>query len=322
MSSKSPHVRIGEAARRLGMTTAAIRAWETRYGLPAPERTAGGLRLYSERELARVRAMRDLIAEGMAPAEAARMVADAAPAASGEAGAVAGGDSPDARAAAGGYAGPVTLDSLAGDLEERLNDFDDAGSQATLDRLLAQFSAEVVVAEVVLPVLRRIGERWRSGGVAIAQEHFGTTVLRERLLALARGWDRGGGPRSVLACPPGELHDVALIAFGLSLRTHGWRVTYLGQNTPWETLVATIERLEPSAVVLAATMPESLEAIENELTNIADRTRLYIGGAAASGSELERCSSLPGSPVEAARVVAREAAARPGDTGATNVVRQ
>jgi MerR family transcriptional regulator, light-induced transcriptional regulator len=318
MSNQARHLRIGEAARRLGMTTAAVRAWETRYGVPAPERTAGGLRLYSDRELARVRTMRELVAGGMAPAEAARMVADAA--ISGEATTSAAGGA-DTRVTAGGYASPAALDSLAGELEERLAEFDEAGSQATLDRLLAQFSAEVVVAEVVLPVLRWIGDRWRSGGVAIAQEHFSTTVLRERLLALARGWDRGIGARAVLACPPGELHDVGLIAFGLSLRTHGWRVTYLGQNTPLETLVATVERLAPSAVVLAATMPESLHAIENELTHIADRTRLYVGGAAASGSELGRCSPLPESPVEAARVVAREAASRADDASASNVVR-
>ena len=305
MSNSTRHLRIGEAARRLGMTTAAVRAWETRYGVPSPERTTGGLRLYSEDELARVRAMRDLVAGGMAPAEAARMVAEApiggdptSPAA----------DDRDARGSAGDYAGPAALEPLADDLEARLTDFDEAGAQATLDRLLAQFSAEVVVADVVLPVLRRIGERWRGGGVAIAQEHFSTTLLRERLLALARGWDRGIGPRALLACPPGELHDVGLIAFGLSLRTHGWRVTYLGQNTPRETLVATVEQLAPNAVVVAATMPESLDTVQNELAPIADRARIYVGGAAATESELAGCSPLPASPVAAARVVAREAA--------------
>jgi MerR family transcriptional regulator, light-induced transcriptional regulator len=308
MSTKPRHLRIGEAARRLGMTTAALRAWETRYGVPAPQRTAGGLRLYSEEELARVGAMRDLVAGGMAPAEAARAVADLA--IGEEEAPTAGTDRSAASGTAAGYASPAALESLAGELEERLTEFDEAGAHATLDRLLAQFSAEVVVADVVLPVLRRIGERWRRGGLAIAQEHFSTTLLRERLLAMARGWGRGIGPRAVLACPPGELHDVGLIAFGLSLRTHGWRVTYLGQNTPSETLVATVERLAPSVVVIAATMPESLDAVRNELIRIGDRARLYVGGAATCGAELDGYTPLPESPVEAARVVAREAAPR------------
>lgn len=294
------------------MTTAAVRAWETRYGVPTPDRTAGGLRLYSEEELERVRAMRDLVDGGIAPAEAARMVADASVREEGTGGEGAGSAvrGPGETEPAADYTSPAALASLADELEAKLAGFDESGAQATLDHLLAQFSAEVVVADVVLPVLRRIGERWRGGGVAIAQEHFSTTLLRERLLALARGWDRGIGPRAVLACPPGELHDVGLIAFGLSLRTHGWRVTYLGQNTPPETLVATVERLAPSAVVVAATMPESLDAAKSELTQIADGARLYLGGAAASGSELASCTPLPESPIDAARVVARDAATR------------
>jgi DNA-binding transcriptional MerR regulator len=306
MSNNGQHLRIGEAARRLGMTAATIRAWETRYGIPAPERTGGGLRLYSERELARVRAMRDLVAEGMAPAEAARMVLAEAESGASAAAAATGGVAAPARP--GGYATPAALDALAADLEERLAEFDEAGAQATLDRLLAHFSAEVVVAEVALPALRRIGDRWRDGGVAIAQEHFGTTVLRERLLALARGWDRGIGPRAVLACPPGELHDVGLVAFGLSLRTHGWRVTYLGQSTPWETLAATTEQLAPRAVVLAATMPESVDAIEADFGALAERVRLYVGGAAATARKFDGWTPLPESPVEAANIVAGQAA--------------
>ena len=63
------------------------------------------------------------------------------------------------------------------------------------------------------------------------------------LLALARGWGGGDGPVAVLACPPGEQHDLGLIAFGLALRARGWRIAYLGQDTPIDTAAATAERL-------------------------------------------------------------------------------
>src|SRR3954452_16515941 len=220
-------LRIGEAARRLGMSPELLRAWETRYGIPVPERTAGGLRVYPEAELERLQAMRDLVEGGMAPAEAARAVTMQAPAASADG-----------------------LEPLTAELAGRLDAFDDAGAQAVLDRLLADFSAEVVVGEVILPTLRRLGERWSEGEVSVAQEHFASTLLRGRMLALGRGWDRGVGPRAVLACPSGELHDLGLIAFGLALRTHGWRITYLGQDTPIDTLVQTLAALEPAALVL------------------------------------------------------------------------
>jgi methanogenic corrinoid protein MtbC1 len=92
----------------------------------------------------------------------------------------------------------------------------------------------------------------RGGEVSIAQEHFASNVLRGRLLGLARGWDRGAGPRAVLACPPDERHDLGLLIFGLALREHGWRITFLGADTPSNTLVETVQRIGPEALVLAA----------------------------------------------------------------------
>src|SRR4051812_3941101 len=271
-------LRIGEAARRLGMSPELLRAWETRYGIPVPERTAGGLRLYPEAELERLRAMRDLVGEGMAPAEAARVVGSPEPAVSVDG-----------------------LEPLAAVLGERLEAFDDTGAQGVLDRLLADFSAEIVVGEVILPTLERMGERWASGDISVAQEHFASTLLRGRMLALGRGWARGVGPRAGLACPSRELHDLGLIAFGPALRTHGWRITYLGQDTPVDTLIQTVKALEPAALVLAATNVTTLTSVVNQLAAMPDSTTLYVGGRGATGPGIK----LADEPAAAAREVVR-----------------
>src|SRR3954447_16674381 len=272
-------LRIGEAARRLGMSPELLRAWETRYGIPTPERTAGGLRVYPDAELERLREMRDLVAGGMAPAEAARAVS----------------------AAAGEVASPEGLEPLTSELGARLEAFDDDGAQGVLDRLLARFSAETVVGEVIMPTLERLGARWATGEVTVAQEHFASTLVRGRMLALRRGWDRGVGPRAVLACPSGELHDLGLIAFGLALRTHGWRITYLGQDTPVDTLVQTVAALEPAALVLASTDARTMARVVNQLAAIPDSTKLYVGGRGAMGPGIR----LPEEPAAAAREVVR-----------------
>src|SRR5436190_10712877 len=239
------------------MSPELLRAWETRYGIPVPERTAGGLRVYTDVELERVRAMRDLVGGGMAPAEAADAVGRTAPVAAG------------------------ALDPLADELRERLVAFDDDGAQAVLDRLLASFSAEAVVGAVILPTLERLGEGWARGEVTVAQEHFASTLLRGRMLALGRGWDRGAGPRAVLACPSGELHDLGLIAFALALRSHGWRITYLGQDTPAETILSAAEALQPAAVVVAAVDAAHLRPALAHLADV--RSQLYFGGRGAAG---------------------------------------
>jgi len=204
-------LRIGELSRRVGVPVESLRAWERRYGLLTPSRTQGGFRLYGEDDVARVLAMRANLDRGLFAAEAARLAL-----------------SEDVTEPSRSPA-PV---ADASELAAALDRFDEAGAQQALDRLLATLTIDVVLRDVLLPYLHKLGERWESGETSIAQEHFASNVLRGRLTALARGWDRGSGPRVLLACVEGERHDIALVAFGLALRGHGWRVSYLGADTP------------------------------------------------------------------------------------------
>ena len=133
-----------------------------------------------------------------------------------------------------------------------------------LDRLLADVGVTTVISEVIVPYLVDLGERWADGSATIAEEHFATSLIRGRLLGLARGWDGGSGPRALLACPSGEQHDLGLICFGIALRGHGWRITYLGADTPQSTLIEAAAQLTPNIIVLAATKPSRLRALAGE----------------------------------------------------------
>jgi DNA-binding transcriptional MerR regulator len=276
-------LRIGELARRTGVATDLLRAWERRYGLLAPTRTESGYRLYSSADVRRVGRMRELLATGVSAAEAAREALSEPPAV--EAAAVEG--------------VPIEL----GDAIRRL---DDAAAHAAFDRLLADFSLDAVLIGAVLPLLRELGEGWERGEVSIAQEHFASHLVRGRLLGLARGWDRGSGPRAVLACPPEERHDLGLLIFGLALREHGWRITFLGGDTPVETLAETVERLVPEAVVLSATDSARFDAISAALRALAGRTTTWIAGPGADAGAAERSGSrlLDVPPIAAAALVA------------------
>jgi DNA-binding transcriptional MerR regulator len=257
-------LRIGELSRRAGVSPELLRAWERRYGLLRPQRSAGGLRLYTSADVERVRVMRAHLAEGLAAAEAAALAAEA----------VAG----DVDVAATAGLAPA---ALRGELAEALDEFDEPRAQAALDRLLSLATVDTLLGEVVLPYLRELGDRWRRGEASVAQEHFASGVLRGRLLALARGWGLGIGPVAVLAGLPGERHDLGLIAFGLALRARGWRIVFLGSDTPIETVAELSRRLEPSLVVLSAVSAERVRPIAGELRGLAGRHRLALGGAAA-----------------------------------------
>ena len=147
------------------------------------------------------------------------------------------------------------------DLADALDRFDEPRAQAILDRLLAVATVDTLLSDVVLPYLHELGERWARGDASVAQEHFASSVLRGRLLGLARGWGQGIGPAAVLACLPGEQHDLGLIAFGLALRARGWRIVYLGTDTPIETVEEVSRRLDPSLVVLIAVTDERVQPV-------------------------------------------------------------
>jgi DNA-binding transcriptional MerR regulator len=284
-------LRIGELSRRLGVSDHVLRAWERRYGLLRPVRSAGGFRLYSEADEARIRRMQELLAQGLSAAEAARAALaehDAAPAVS----------EADGR---GGLA-----DALVA-LDRALGDMDEPAAQAVLDRLLTTFTLETVLREVVLPYLWDLGERWQSGVVSVGQEHFASNLIRGRLAALARGWGHGQGPRAILACPPGELHDLPLLAFGIALNRNGWRIGYLGADTPIDDLMRTTADIGPDLVVLAATTPERFDGTARGLSRLARATRLALGGRGATAAFARRVGAqlLAEDPITAAERLSR-----------------
>jgi DNA-binding transcriptional MerR regulator len=276
-------LRIGELSKRTGVSPELLRAWERRYGLLRPTRSSGGLRLYDTAEVGRVRLMQQHLAEGLAAAEAAAAAV---------------------RVAVGDDAAPAALSEQ---LSEALDGFDEPRAQAILDRLVAVITVEALLSEVVLPYLRDLGERWARGDASIAQEHFASVLLRGRLLGLARGWGVGLGPAAVLACQPGEQHDLGLIAFGLALRARGWRILYLGPDSPIDTVQDACRRLEPSLVVLSAVAREHVRSVVEQLLGLGARHRLALGGAAAASGVVgsEEVLLLTGDPIaEAARVTA------------------
>jgi MerR family transcriptional regulator, light-induced transcriptional regulator len=279
-------LRIGELSKRAGVSPELLRAWERRYGLLRPARSAGGLRLYSPADVERVALMQRHLAEGMAAAEAAALAVR---------------DAVDEDAARTALRPAAIRDELAAALDV----FDEPRAQAILDRLLALATVETLLAEVVVPYLQDLGERWKRGEASVAQEHFASGVLRGRLLGLARGWGLGLGPVALLACLPGEQHDLGLIAFGLALRSQGWRIVYLGPDSPIDTVADVSHQLEPSLVVLNAVSRERMRPVLPKLRSLAKGHRLAIGGSAAEDETLEKDGilALTGDPTaEAARV--------------------
>jgi DNA-binding transcriptional MerR regulator len=267
-------LRIGELSKRSGVSPELLRAWERRYSLLRPTRSSGGLRLYSLDDLERVRSMRRHIDGGLAAAEAAALVS---------------------RSPVGEATGKTAIASAAdaqSELAAALDAFDEPAAQAVIDRLLATTTLDVFLGEIVLPYLYELGERWERGDASVAQEHFASSVLQGRLLGLARSWGLGLGPVAVLACLPGEQHELGLAAFGLALRARGWRIGYFGGNTPLDTVAKAADSLQAQLVVLSAVSDDRVRAAGPELRPLAERHRVAIGGAGARGNAVEEAGAI------------------------------
>jgi MerR family transcriptional regulator, light-induced transcriptional regulator len=306
------YLRIGELARRTGASPELLRAWERRYGLLHPTRSQGGFRLYTAADEARIRRMREYLAGGVSAAEAARLAVDAetrpttaqtasedvrAPRASAQATAP-----PDPTRDMAADAPRPVLRAAARDLVAALDRFDDGQAHAVLDRLFSAYRIETVLRDLLIPYLHDLGERWARGDVSVGQEHFASNLLRGRLLGLARGWGQGHGPAAILACPPGEQHDLGLLAFGITLQRRGWRIIYLGPDTPIATIRHVALGAVPQLVLLAGVAPGPLAEHADAIADLASQTPVALGGAGASAELAARVGArlLEQDPVTAA----------------------
>ncbi len=278
-------LRIGELSRRLGLTPAVLRAWERRYGVPRPHRTPAGQRLYDAADEARLRRMLSHIERGFSPVVAARFSGDPAPAGAG---------------AGNG------LEPLTGELRDALHAFDGDAAQRALDRLVAGYALDSVLRDAVLPVLRDLGDRWERRELTVGQEHFASALVGGRLHGLARGWDAGHGPRALLACPSGERHDLGLLCFGLALRERGWRVWFLGADTPVAEIRDGAALVAAELVVLGAVREGPLLDLAGTLNGLGEPAiRLCAGGRGATDAVARRLGAerLPDDPIAAADLV-------------------
>jgi DNA-binding transcriptional MerR regulator len=258
MSFPAEGLRIGEFARRVGVSAAVLRAWERRYGLLEPIRSAGGFRLYTAEDAERVGRMQQGLDQGLSAAEAARA----------------------ARASA--RRSESLFENAAERLLAAIRAYDEAAVHDVLDESFAAFGLEAVLRELILPALTQVGREWEQGTLTVSQEHFASNVIRARLLSLARLWGRGAGPVAVLACAPGEQHDISLLAFGLVLRTHGWRIIFLGADTPITTLAQAAEGTGSALTVLASFDPSRLEAESTRIRRLARKLPLVLSGPGAT----------------------------------------
>lgn len=240
-----------------GIPADTFRAWERRHGLPNPARTAGNHRLYSERDIAIVRALKQMTDDGIsisrAVAIARRRIESALEL------------EPPADA-------PTDSGCLL-DLRERLitafTHFSTNGANRVIEEAMVLFGPETVALEIIQPSLIDMASRWERGDVCAAMQHFATAWCMHKLASLFNASQPERGRPTVLAsCVEGELHEIGLLISAVVLSRAGYRVVYLGANMPGEELLEAVQRVDPDAVMLAAPSESSVEPLRAAIDTI------------------------------------------------------
>ena len=290
---------ISEASARTGVGAPLIRAWERRYGVVSPTRTASGYRLYDDATLRVLVTMRSLVESGWTASEAAR--------------AIRAGEVPVEDVATD----PVAMRSPSvsavaanrGRMIERFVAAAEAASatetEAALDEILASGSFEAVVDDVLLPAVAALGDSWAAGRMSVAAEHAASSAATRRLSAVYQAAGIPVRTSVVVGLPPASRHELGALAFAAALRRRGVGVLYLGSDVTVDGWIDAVSRTRARAAVIGVVTAEdrASAAAVIEVLRARDVPLVAVGGAAASGAAVAASWPGPGVATLPARVV-------------------
>jgi methanogenic corrinoid protein MtbC1 len=287
--SDEPIYNMKAVEQQTGISAATLRAWERRYTLIEPKRTASGYRLYSERDVALLRWVRQQMNEGLTISRVVAMLEAARQ--HGEAIYI---EPQDASVVVNRHT-PQPPKDFVQPLVQALISFDTERADEVIEQTFVMFTMPTVYVEVITPALIEIGELWHRGEISISIEHFATTYLRGRLLGLLQAYPhRSDMPMIIVGCAPGERHEIGALIFAVMLRQQGFNAVYLGQDVPVDDIVQTAIQERAAMICLSANNAASALALR-EVKPLLDQSQQpnpplfgYGGRAFDTDPELRR----------------------------------
>lgn len=268
---------VNEVEERSKVPASTLRQWERRYGFPKPERSSSGYRLYSDMDIANIEAMKRHIADGIPASRAAELV----------------------KRREISVESPRSLPLLGEELVAAFVEFDEDKADAIFNEAHALYTVEVVMLELIQPVLTDIGQRWHKsdfgGNLGIATECFASNYIYGRLRALLNISRNSHSSKAVLvACAPGEHHELEALMLAVLLQRTGYRVYYLGANTPFAAIDEMAAALSPAAIMISASTLEVANQLKTSRRMLADMAPVVTLGGAAFDKQPELAKLLGG----------------------------
>jgi DNA-binding transcriptional MerR regulator len=266
--AKGSFLPIRTVANLTGINPVTLRAWERRYGLITPQRTPKGHRLYTEDDVELIKQVLDLLDQGIAISQVKPLLEQSPVQQHGTA--VAGtGD---------------TWKDYQQKMLRAVERFDEHALDSAYNDALSLYPVDVVNQRLVSPLLRIFGERWKERDTGIAEEHFFSVYLRNKLGSRIHHLNqRSSGPLLLLACLPGEYHEIGLLLFALATVKFGYRVLVLGSNTPLKQLPKVLQQQSCAGIVLSGSARPARGLFDSELPELVKNCAVpvFVGGKTA-----------------------------------------
>jgi DNA-binding transcriptional MerR regulator/methylmalonyl-CoA mutase cobalamin-binding subunit len=247
-----------------GINPITLRAWETRYGLIEPIRKSSGHRLYTQEHIDLINRVVGLLDRGM---RIGQVNAETLSGSADESSSVGQKDTYWQRHINGMIAAIIR--------------FDERALERIYGEALSHYPVRIVTEKLLTPLLKELGERWIKGRGSVAEEHFFGFYLRNKLGArFHHRWQNQTGPKLLLACLPGDLHEVGLLLFALDACDHGFRTILLGANMPLDELPAAVTKTGSDALVLSGIIEPEDVVIEEQLPRLVSKLTIpvFLGG--------------------------------------------
>ncbi|MEZ4450945.1 MAG: MerR family transcriptional regulator [Nannocystaceae bacterium] len=267
--------RIQSVAEITGVSAATLRAWERRYGIPRPRRTASAYRLYSERDVELIKRVRELCDAGMAPSQAAQLVLSSSA-------------EPEVVVPVEVEPSPDTsVYALAvRQLLDAVDRFDAERLESAVKHALYLGPGVTVFDRVLAPTLTAIGLRWEEGTLSVGQEHLAAECLGNAVRHVLRlAQPEQASRQALLACFADEEHTTPLYGIALRFAEWGFRTVILGARTPTHALRHAVAELNPDIVGLSVTIappPYRARELVDGYADACGDAPWIIGGAGAA----------------------------------------
>lgn len=273
-----PKYTIKTVSSRTGILPVTLRAWERRYNLLNPHRLDNHYRLYSERDIAILRWIKNRVDQEVSISQAVLELRQQSEQ----------GDWPEMMPAA-----PVQVarsveviptEQMVRQLYQALVRHQEDEAAKLFQDARQMYDLTTLLFKVVVPVLVNIGDAWYRGEIRIATEHSASAFVRGKLMSILEQYPpRRNAAFILVGCAPTEQHEISSLMLAVVLRSKGYRVEYLGPDLPLDDLVDYARYSRPDMIILSAMMePSALELIrfEEKLKRISHPPLFGFGGQA------------------------------------------